>query len=452
MNKCSRAFMTVIGMVSMAHMSVAASLVEASRIYRENFKDSPPSVQESGEYLFIIVEDDEDKSEDGSLNALILSAQLDALEKYVGGKTGVVVSPFLPKVTEQLMPWEAFTIPNARRFSIERKRTGIRFRDVTAFELAPIKEARDKVVSGTPTKRTFDDWVSLLHGKRVTLKASDEKLEFYSALGATIPMFFNQGGVICFGDSVDYMEVVNAVGKWNMSARSPVEAEDVLKICPSCSEAWAVRARIDAKNGDLIQFHINALRANTVAGDYQTLVRSSIERLAEKYDGVWNEYGKLFADVQEKSEVFKNGTCVQRYALHSFGRMQSVSRPRNDDGAFREAQLLFNKGENLPRILSLLGNAVEAHPGHALAWRFYGAALRTAGKMHDAVIAYHQALFLDPTDKIASADLCVVYKKLQKKHLADGNAWYLICTSDDAATIDKAKRIIIANHNGKFEE
>lgn len=124
MNKIARNLVAVIGVAFMAHTSVAVSLTEASKIYRGSFKDSPPSVQESGEYLFVIVEDDESRSVDGSLNELILSAQLDAIEKYIGGFRAKTVSPFNEDVTEQLLPLVAFKIPEARCFPVERKRTG----------------------------------------------------------------------------------------------------------------------------------------------------------------------------------------------------------------------------------------------------------------------------------------------------------------------------------------
>ena len=92
------------------------------------------------------------------------------------------------------------------------------------------------------------------------------------------------------------------------------------------------------------------------------------------------------------------------------------------------------------------------NPGDSLAWRYYGASLRTAGKMHDAVIAYHQALMLNHDDEIAAIDLCISYQRLGMRHLAEGNAWYLVATSENADVVAKASKIIQSYHQGDFEK
>ena len=451
MNKVVRAFVTVIGVVSMAHTSVALSLTEATKIYRGNFKDSPPSVQESGEYLFVIVEDDESKSADGSLNELILSAQLEAIESYIGGHGAKTVSPFSEDVTKQLLPLVVFKIPEARRFPVERKRNGVRFRDVTAFELAPIKAAKEKANSGVPMKKTFDEWASLLKERFSSLRNSEERTRFLDALGATTPLLASKGGVSCIGDGVDYVLMEAALQKWNASKQGVKDAEELLKTVPSCSIAWKVLSEADAKDGDLLCALVKALRANAANDDQRDLVAAAIAALAEKGNAeAWKEYGRLFGETSSKAEVLRSRTPVLQYALRTCGRMRANTIMRNDAGSFKEAQGLFDRGENLPRILDLLAESLSVNPGDSLAWRYYGASLRTAGKMHDAVIAYHQALLLNHDDEIAAVDLCISYQKLGMRHLAEGNAWYLVATSENAEVAAKAGKVILGYHQGDF--
>ena len=445
MNKVAYLTLVAIGVAALPRTSVAASLVEASKIYRGSFKDSPPSVQESGEYLFVIVEDSEDKSPDGSINELVLSAQLDAIEKYIGDSKRRVVSPFGEDITEKIVALRGFKIPETKRFSVERKRNGTTFRDVTAFELAPIKAVRESVSSGRPEKYGVEDWLSLLRQSVNQCQSGDEKDEFWAKIGASTPLISSKGGVVMIGCSVDFTEVETVLKGWSGESSDRKSCEAVLSVCPSFAPALVRLSELDLEDGDLIRSLVKALKANAAHGDRKEIVMTRLSEAGKRYGcAAWPEFSKCAEDVWGKSEVFNAEKGIPRYALNSLGRISVGTAPRNS-AAFKQAQALFEKGEDLPKILALMARAVIDHPNDSTVWRYYGAALRAAGKFLDAVVAYNQALAIKPDDWVAAADLCVVYQKLAYRELASGNAWYVAAMSGDEAASEKAKKILREN-------
>ena len=454
MNRTLRLLVLAVGAtVLLPCASTAGSLTEASSVYRGSFRDSPPAVYESGAYLFVIVEDDEENSKDGSINELVLADQLELLEKYIGGANGNEMSPFGVKVTEQLMPLAEFKIPDVRRYPVERRRTGGKFRDVTAFDLAPIKAEKERVTSGKPIKRAFSDWRDLLCAKMETLLSSEERERFCSLLGATTMLTAGKGGVDCLGDRVDYAAVVTASAMWNAAKADEAMCTAILSVYPTFSPALKWLADRDVADGDLVRALVKAFKANAEKGDQGAYIASRFDAIASKTGSLaWSELARLYVDTQEKSEVFKNGDAVHKYAFRTFGRMTARLSPQDDGGAFREAQTLFGQGKDLPKILQLLGRAVSANPADAVAWRYYGAALRVAGRYYDAVIAYNEALTLNPRDAVAAMDVCTVYQKLGLTNLANGNAWYEIASSQDGKHADKARRIVSENCKDVFRK
>ena len=445
MNKLAYLTLVAVGVAALPRTSVAASLVEASKIYRGSFKDSPPSVQESGEYLFVIVEDSEDKSADGSINELVLSAQLDAIEKYIGDSKRRVVSPFGETITEKMVALRGFKIPDAKRFSVERKRNGTTFRDVTAFELAPIKAVRESVSSGGPEKYGVEEWLSLLRQSLDQCQSCDEKDEFWAQIGATTPLMSSKGGVTMIGDSVDFTEVEAAIKEWSDKSSDRKSCDAILSVCPSFAPAHARLSELDLEDGDLIRSLVKALKANAAHGDRKEIVMTRLSEAGKRYGcSAWLEFSKCAEEVWGKSEIFSADKGIPRYALNSFGRISVGTAPRNST-AFKHAQALFEKGEDLPKILTLMARAVIDRPNDGLVWRYYGAALRVAGKFLDAVVAYNQALAIKPDDWVAAADLCIVYQKLGYKELASGNAWHVAAMSGDDSATEKAKKILREN-------
>ena len=444
--------LVAIGVASLSRTSVAASLVEASKIYRGSFRDSPPSVKVSGEYLFVIVEDSEDRSPDGRINELVLSAQLDAIEKYIGDSQRRVVSPFCETITEMMVALRGFKIPEAKRFPVERKRNGTTFRDVTAFELAPIKAARESVSSGKPEKYGIEDWLSLLRRSVNQFQSGDEKDEIWAKVGAITPLVSSKGGVVMIGGPVDFAEVETALECWSDGSGDRKSCDAILSVCPSFAPALARLSELDHEDGDLIRSIVKALKANAAQGDRREIVMTRLEEASKRYGCVaWSEFSRCAEEVWGKSEVFNANKGIPRYALNSFGRISVGTDPRNS-AAFKQARELFEKGEDLPKILSLLARAIIDRPNDGLVWRYYGAALRAAGKFLDAVVAYNQALAIKPDDWVAAADLCVVYQKLGYKELALGNAWYVAAMSCDEAASEKAKKIIRENMKNFFVE
>lgn len=451
MNRALRLLVLAVGATAFPCASTAGSLTEASSIYRRSFRSSPPAVYEGGAYLFVIVEDDEEKSRDGSINDIVLAGQLELLEKYIGGTNGNEISPFSAKVTEQLMPLAEFQFPDVRRYPVERRRTGGKFRDVTAFDLAPIKAERERVSSGKPIKRTFSDWRDLLCSKMETLSSSEERERFCSLLGATTMLTAGKGGVDCMGDRVDYAAIATVSATWSTTKADETMCTVILSVYPTFSPALRWLADRDAADGDFVRALVKAFKANAEKGDQVAYIASRFNVIVSRTGCLaWSELARLFADTQEKSEIFKNGDAIHKYALRTFGRMTARLSPQDDGGAFREAQTLFGQGKDLPKIIQLLGRAVSANPADAVAWRYYGAALRVAGKYFDAVIAYNEALTFNPKDSVAAMDVCTVYQKLGLTELASGNAWYEIVTSQDGKCVDKALGIVNENCKDVF--
>ena len=98
---------------------------------------------------------------------------------------------------------------------------------------------------------------------------------------------------------------------------------------------------------------------------------------------------------------------------------------------FETARSLFLEGKDLPRIISLLEQSLTKNPGCGEAWRYYASALRTAGRIEEAVVAGHEAVVLGVNDYAAAWDVVRCYRLMGCKGLAAGNAWWLSVSAED---------------------
>lgn len=432
----------------------AASAAEAVKVYREALgARTPPSVRECGDYLFVIVEGDPSQSRDGDLTGLVMERQLDELEKYVGRDNRSPVSPFAGKFAERIRPAESFSVPETAAFTVERKHTHELFRDVTAFELEPLKKARESRASREPLRLSGEEWVASVAEAWRGCDLSREKVEFLRDLGATIPILSKTGTVRCFGNRVDLVKACKAVEAWRSGPKTREECGRVLAECPPYEMAWKRLSELDAEDGDDIRALGDMLKANAADGKFTEDVRRQFQAIGERSGATaWQEFGDLFTNVLANADVFRKGDDAFRaYAVNSFGRAGGAPG-KADEKRFGEAKALFRKGERLEEILELMDSVVLSDPGDSGAWHYYAAALRTAGKLQDAVIAYHQTLALDPKDESAALELCGVYRALGCGVLATGNAWWLAATGEREETRKKALAFLKAECGGMFKE
>lgn len=96
----------------------------------------------------------------------------------------------------------------------------------------------------------------------------------------------------------------------------------------------------------------------------------------------------------------------------------------NDGGRFVEAEVLYRKGKDVPRILTLLAESICINPIGEKKWAYLGGVLKAQGKHEDALIAYIQALKFDKSDPWAWKGVRDCCQKLGYKVNATGLDWY----------------------------
>lgn len=96
----------------------------------------------------------------------------------------------------------------------------------------------------------------------------------------------------------------------------------------------------------------------------------------------------------------------------------------NDGGRFAEAEVLYRKGKDVPRILTLLAESICINPIGEKKWAYLGGVLKALGKHEDALIAYIQALKFDNSDPWAWKGVRDCCSKLGYKVNATGLDWY----------------------------
>ena len=125
-------------------------------------------------------------------------------------------------------------------------------------------------------------------------------------------------------------------------------------------------------------------------------------------DSVFNEYPNMLWKTHKKSE-------------------SDMFYPRwneNDGGRFADAEVLYKKGKDVPRILTLLAESICINPIGEKKWAYLGGVLKAQNKPEDALIAYIQALKFDKSDPWAWKGVRDCCQKLGYKVNATGLNWY----------------------------
>ena len=408
---------------------------EAHRLYAERYIRMPPSVQECGEYLFVIVEGDVQKDRHGDATREIMDAQMAALERYVGSGTFGYVSPFGDKLTGRLRPRGGFEIVSCPVVTVEESVGEKHFREVSAFAARPIKAERERVLQKKPSRRSVGAWAEDLAVLLKKCPGEEMRVRILSEAGFAIPLLFGRGrSMRCVDVAVDGTAVEQLFGGWNGKAHAQDECEAALRILPTFSPAHRRLAELARGRGDLVSA-VDELIKSGVAGEVDDAALKSVtdDLATSSGTGVWREFAELRraclnADLSGRDGLQRIGDCVRR----SFGRAAF------NDNADAEAMQLFQQakekyglGKDLPGIITLLERSLARNPGAIGSWLLYGDALRTARRWPDAVLAYHQVLSLSDGNCEAIYGAARCYEAMGNKGLAGAAAWWGTLSSAD---------------------
>lgn len=437
---------TLVAVAGAACGVYAFSHEEARSLYLKNYTESPPSVQECGDYVFVIQEGRIDYDDPSGIKAAVLRGQLDAIEKFVGKSAGGIDTPFSKALTEKLLPLVSFRIPECKSCRVDELQLVGKFRHVSAFEAAPLREARALAASGRPAHLSNGEWGELIAEKIKACDNEDAKDEIWSELGAAPVLISQLGGVRWMVDRVDGIALCEAVAGWRPEATAK-ECNSILRLNPAFPQAYVRLAALAEGEGDLIAALSRQFKG-ALSAPRQEAVSAVATRIAKRSgSSAWTEYAKLYARILKESALAPEGSSpMWKYLVHSFGHLSPLVPAQADavkaSALFEEGQSLFSAGKELERLTGLFRRSIEIDPSSPVRWRYYAAALREAGKHVDAVIAYNQVLSMNPKDVLAIADAGVLYGKLGYKELAKGCAWYVLATSSDSDVRKKAEQIL----------
>lgn len=96
-----------------------------------------------------------------------------------------------------------------------------------------------------------------------------------------------------------------------------------------------------------------------------------------------------------------------------------------DGGLFMEAERLYLKGEDAPKIISLLAGSIARNPIGAKKWEYLGGTLKASNRHAEAVMAYIQALRFDKGSVWAWKGLAESLQKSGMPMNANGIDWYI---------------------------
>lgn len=437
---------TFVAAVVVACGVQAFSYEEARSLYVKSYTESPPSVQECGDYVFVIQEGKINYDDPSGIKAAVLKGQLDAIEKYVGKSVGGIDSPFPTALTEKLLPLVSFRIPACKSCRVDELQLVGKFRHVSAFEAAPLRAARAQAASGRPARLSNGEWGELIAKRIKACDNEDARDELWTELGAAPVLVSRLGGVRWMVDRVDGIALSESSASWRPEATAK-ECNAILRLNPAFPQAHVRLAALAEGEGDLIAALSRQFKG-ALSVPRQEAVSAVATRIAERSSSsAWTEYAKLYARILKESALAPEESFpMWKYLVHSFGHLSPLA-PTPSDAAkasslFNEGRVLFSEGRELEKLTDLFRQSLETDPSLSDRWRYYAAALREAGRHVDAVVVYNQALSMNPHDALAIVDVGVLYGKLGYKELAKGCAWYVLATSSDSDVRKKAEQVL----------
>lgn len=424
----------------------AFTLREASSIYHEKFASAPPSLQESGEYCFLIVEGSLADAPKGNVRPLVLAGEMKLLNRYIGGVGLGYESPFCPAVMGLFTSRIEFEIPTCRCVTVENSQEGDCFRHVSAYEAGPLRVARDRALRHEKGRRSVNAWcrdVGSLARKYENLKSGSF---FWARMGASIPFIKAECKLMqCVGVPINGAAAERLVRTWNPDKANKTECVQALSVLPTFSLAHGRMGEIDESEGN----HFGALMETLYAGvagefDVGKFSRQVSAFSRQTHNPAWNELCSLAKGIAVRKQDL-NTTHIPFWdeVSRSVGLLFfDKTEDANAACTFETAKELFLKGEDLPSVISLLEQSLTNDPGCGDAWRYYAAALRTAGRIEDAVVAGHEAVVLGDNDYVAAWEVIRCYRLMGLDGLAAANAWWISVSAEDIKLKEKATSLL----------
>ncbi len=111
---------------------------------------------------------------------------------------------------------------------------------------------------------------------------------------------------------------------------------------------------------------------------------------------------------------------------------------------YRTASQLYDKGKELPRIITLASRSVELAPANASTWLLLGQALFADGQAAAAIPFLAQSLWIDPENADTRAFLAMAYQRNGQKDEAKGMAAsiFFACNNESEWGIKKAVELL----------
>ena len=445
MNNLSKT-VALIACASLSAEAFAFAAEEAHRLYAEHYIHTPPSVQECGEYLFVIVEGDVPKDRRGDATREIMEAQLAALENYVGSGTFGYVSPFSARLTERLRPKGGFEISSCQVVTVEVNVGEKRFREASAFALGPIKAERERLLQKKPSRRSVGAWAKDLSGLLEKCPSDEMRGRMMSEAGLFLPLLFGpEHSMRCADVVVDGASVEKLFREWDGKAKTHNECESALRVLPTFSAAHRRLAEMAREKGNLVSVVDEWIKAGVAGEVDEAILKSVLGDLATASSSdVWREFAQLRqsclnADLLCAGDCPGIGNCVRR----SLGRVNFADKAdRDSKQLFQSARELFASGRSLQQIITDLELSLARNPGSTAAWRLYGDALRTDKRWVAACLAYHEVLSADVGDIDAIYGVARCYEAMGLKKLAGAASWWGIVASTDSSLRDEFARLL----------
>lgn len=144
----------------------------------------------------------------------------------------------------------------------------------------------------------------------------------------------------------------------------------------------------------------------------------------DEKDGV-AEVEKIVNWIPAKGSVFLEYPGLL-WSAHKSGESNLFypSWREDDGGRFAEAEGLYLKGKDIPKILCLLAGSIRANPIGEKKWQYLGGVLKAMNKYDDAIIAYIQALKFNQDNAWAWKGVRDCCRLLGMKINAAGLEWY----------------------------
>lgn len=433
----------------------AFTLREAMNVYREKFSGSSPSIQESGEYCFLIVEGSLAGAPKGNIRPLVLAGEMKLLSQHIGGVGLGYETPFGPAVMELLASKVVFEIPSCKSVTVENSQSGDRFRHVSAYEAGPIRIARERALRHEKGRRSVEAWCRAVEALARKYENGKSATYVWMKIGASIPVLKSECGLMpCMNVPVNAVAVERLVRTWNPNGADKAACEQALSILPTFSLAHARKGDIKECEGDCLAASMEALYAG-VAGEFEfeKFSRRMSAFSKRTQNPAWNELSALVKRVAlRETSSTTNGLPFWSEACRSVGFLYFDDvEDREAARLFENARSLFLEGKDLPRIVSFLEQSLARNPGCGEAWRYYASALRTAGRIEDAVVAGHEAVVLGDRDYVAAWDVVRCYRLMGLDGLATGNAWWLSVSSGDSEIKRKSASLLKEIYPHVFE-